>query len=200
MLQTALHTRTAEVLPLLKPLPYLLRGDDTAGPLDVLVSLSQPESRGQIRLRSADTTAVPAIDYGYLAAAKDRQRMRDAVRAAVALLTDPAFAAISAGLTGLGPADLDNDQSLDAWISQHLGTSLHTCGSAPFGPVHDPRAVVDAAGRVYGVSGLRVADTSILADVPSRGPAATAVLIGERVADLMLHDRARRADAPVPTS
>ncbi len=191
VLQTVLHTRTAEVLPLLKPLPYLLHGRDTAGPLEVLVSLAQPESRGQLRLRSADATARPAIDYSYLVAAGDRQRMRDAVRETAALLTDPAFESISAGLASLGRADLDTDHALDTWIGEHLGTSLHTCGSAPFGPEHDPRAVVNAAGQVYGVAGLRVADTSILADVPSRGPAATAVLIGERVAALMLDDRRR---------
>ena len=49
----------------------------------------------------------------------------------------------------------------------------------------DSQAVADQHGRVYGVEGLRVVDMSILPDVPSRGPAATAVMIGEKVADMM---------------
>jgi len=56
------------------------------------------------------------------------------------------------------------------------------------GPADDPATVVDQYGRVHGVTGLRVADTSILPDAPSRGPAATAVLIGGLVAHAMRHD------------
>ena len=48
------------------------------------------------------------------------------------------------------------------------------------GPDADPMAVVDQYCRVRGVEGLRVVDTSVLPTAPSRGPAATAVLIGER--------------------
>jgi choline dehydrogenase-like flavoprotein len=51
------------------------------------------------------------------------------------------------------------------------------------GPAGDPSAAVDAHGRVHGVNGLRVADTSIVPTAPLRGPAATAVLIGEVIAD-----------------
>ncbi len=57
------------------------------------------------------------------------------------------------------------------------------------GPADDPAAVVDQYGRVHGVTGVRVADTSILPSAPSRGPAATAILIGERMADFIQKDR-----------
>ena len=53
------------------------------------------------------------------------------------------------------------------------------------GPDGDPGAVVDQHLRVRGVEGLRVADTSVLPEVPTRGPAATAVMVGERAAELM---------------
>lgn len=59
------------------------------------------------------------------------------------------------------------------------------CGTVPMGPAGDQRAVVDPYGRVQGVAGLRVADTSILPTPPLRGPAAGAVLVGEVVADGM---------------
>tara|TARA_Y100001968_G_scaffold95694_1_gene85880 strand:- start:394 stop:552 length:159 start_codon:yes stop_codon:yes gene_type:complete len=48
--------------------------------------------------------------------------------------------------------------------------------------------VVDGAGRVHGIEGLRVADTSILPVVPARGPAASAVLVGEIIARAMRDD------------
>ncbi len=53
------------------------------------------------------------------------------------------------------------------------------------GPASDPRAVVDGAGRVRGIAGLRVGDTSLLPVVPSRGPAASAMAVGAVVADQM---------------
>jgi choline dehydrogenase len=92
------------------------------------------------------------------------------------LCTD-AFAAIFAGFVDL-PTRPD-DAALDRWIADHLGTAQHLSGTAPMG------SVVDQFGRVEGLRGLRVADLSILPTVPMRGPAATAVLIGERVADFI---------------
>ncbi|WP_281198651.1 GMC oxidoreductase [Streptomyces phaeochromogenes] len=69
-----------------------------------------------------------------------------------------------------------------------MGTAHHACGTAPMGPADDPAAIVDQYGRVHGLAGLRVADTSVLPEAPLRGPAATAVLIGELVAHAMRHD------------
>jgi choline dehydrogenase-like flavoprotein len=53
------------------------------------------------------------------------------------------------------------------------------------GPASDADAVVDQELRVRGVDGLRVADTSVFPTMPSRGPNATAMMIGERLADLL---------------
>jgi choline dehydrogenase len=75
-----------------------------------------------------------------------------------------------------------DDDSLDRWIRERLGTSLHASGTAPMGPDDDPNSVVDQFGRVHGISGLRIADTSILPATPRRGPAGTGVLIGEMIA------------------
>ncbi len=66
----------------------------------------------------------------------------------------------------------------------NLGTSMHPMGTAAMGADHDPSAVVDERCRVRGVDGLRVVDTSIVPVQLSRGPAATAVMVGERAAEL----------------
>jgi len=159
----------------------VVRGND----LVLLVAVQSERSRGTIRLRSSNPLDDPQIDYHYLADAADRARMRHAVRTAVALLRAHAFARLFDRLTELDDTVLDDDRRLDEWMLRHLGTAIHMCGSAPMGPEGDPGAVVDGHGRVHGVEGLRVADTSILPTTPSRGPAATAVLIGELVARAM---------------
>ena len=52
----------------------------------------------------------------------------------------------------------------------------------------DPHAVVDGAGRVAGVSGLRVADASIFPSIPRATPALPTVVIGERMADILIEE------------
>jgi choline dehydrogenase-like flavoprotein len=178
-----------ESLPLLKPLHYLLTGTSAASSdLTLLVAVQNAESRGRIRLSSADPADPPLIDYDYLASDTDRERMRTAVRRAAALVDSPAFAAVSAGLTNIDAATLSDDSALDAWMRTNLGTAIHLSGSARMGPPDDPGAVVDQHGRVRGVEGLRVADTSILPVVPRRGPALTAVLLGTRLAHFVATD------------
>ena len=147
--------------------------------LQLIVGLQEPEGRGSIVLESADPLHPPRIDYRYLESAADRLRMRHGVRTAVALLRTRAFAGLFDRLTELDDATLADDDALDGWMRTHLGTAIHMCGTAPLGDV------VDGHGRVRGVPGLRVADTSILPTVPSRGPFASAVLVGERIAELM---------------
>jgi choline dehydrogenase-like flavoprotein len=153
--------------------------------LQLIVALQQPEGRGSLELVSADPDDGPRIDYRYLETAGDRARMREGLRVAVGLLRSAAFTPLFDRLTELDDATLDDDDRLDEWARAHLGTAIHMCGTAPMGAAGSPGAVVDGHGRVHGVPGLRVADTSILPTVPSRGPAATAVLIGERMAEFV---------------
>jgi choline dehydrogenase-like flavoprotein len=136
------------------------------GDLHLMCALQQPDSRGVLDLDH--------ISYGYLRTEHDRRRLRHALRTGADLLR--------AGLgvrTEPGGDVLGNDRALDAWIAAHLTTAVHLCGSAGLG------RVVDTELRVLGVDGLRVADTSVLPTVPRRGPAATAVAIGEKAAALL---------------
>lgn len=177
------HTGDIEILQSLVPMAGLTGGHVTVpgAPLAFLVSVQSPRRTGRLLTRSADPAASPRISYGYLATPDDRRRLREAVRATAAVAMTRAFGEVAGALLTPGLATLDHDRTLDEWISQNLGTSHHTCGTVPMGP--DGRdAAVDQYGRVHGIRGLRVADTSILPTAPLRGPAATAVLIGELVA------------------
>jgi choline dehydrogenase-like flavoprotein len=155
------------------------------GDLSFLVSLQAASSRGQISLESADPGVQPRIDFNYLSTETDLRRMREAVRGAVRLLRSNAFNPIFQELTELTEPILQSDMLLNSWMRSHLGTAIHLCGTAKFGSPNSPDSVVDQYGRVHGVKGLRVADTSILPTAPTRGPAATAVLIGERMAEFI---------------
>ncbi|MFG2730381.1 mycofactocin system GMC family oxidoreductase MftG [Streptomyces canus] len=182
-----------EILQSLVPIAGLVGGTPAAPgggdltPLAFLVSVQSPRSSGRLRTRSADPATPPRIEYRYLRTPDDRRRLREVVRAAAALLSTRAFGEVCHGLLEPGPEVLEDDHALDRWISAHLGTSHHTCGTVPMGPAEDPDAAVDHYGRVHGIHGLRVADTSLLPTAPLRGPAATAVLIGELVAHAMRH-------------
>jgi len=177
-----------ELLPLLQPTAELLglsgpahgggagQGSADDGVLDLLVAAQAPASRGTVALASTDPSVPPAIDQRYLRDGGDRAVLRDGVRAAVRW-------ARAAGGTVLDPAqdvDLADDAALDAWVRSRLATAFHLAGSAPFGPGAD--AVVDPDGAVRGVRGLRVVDLSVLPAVPRRGPAATAIMLGELLA------------------
>lgn len=184
-------TGDLEILQSLVPMAGLVGGSVSVpgAPLSFLVSAQTPRQAGRMRIQSVGLATRPSIDYGYLGTPDDYRRIREAVRVTASLLDTPPLADISHGLLDPGPRILDDDRALDHWIRGHLGTAQHTCGTVPMGPANDPRhAAVDQFGRVHGVRGLRVADTSILPDAPHRGPAATAVLIGELIADAIRRD------------
>jgi choline dehydrogenase-like flavoprotein len=177
-----------EVLQSTLPAAVLTSGAPAADdePLPFFVSVHDPAARsGSLRLASADPAVPPAIDYGYLGTPEARGRMRQAVRLTADIVHAPGFAEVSAGLVGLDDATLRDHDALDDWVHGRLGTSIHLCATAPMGAADDPMAVVDGEGRVHGVAALRVADTSILPNAPIRGPAVSAILVGELIASAM---------------
>jgi choline dehydrogenase len=153
--------------------------------LYLAVALQQEDSRGRLTLTSADPSVRPRLEHRYLTEESDRRRLREGVRLAAELLRTSAFAPLVAERTGLPDDVLADDRELDRWTRRHLATAIHLAGTARMGPDDDPGAVLDQQLRVRGVEGLRVVDTSVMPRVTSRGPAATAVMIGERAADLM---------------
>jgi choline dehydrogenase len=176
-----------EVLPWLTPFSRIT-GGPTAEHEDELVvgvGLQRADSRGWLRLDGADPLRRPRLAYGYLTEQTDRRRLREGVRLAGELLRTRALSGLVAGRTSLPDDVLASDAGLDAWVRAHLTTAIHLAGTARMGPEGDPGAVVDQLLRVRGVAGLRVVDTSVMPRVTSRGPAATAVMLGERAAELI---------------
>ena len=184
-LSGVLHTETGlELLPWLTPFSRVTApeaGDDRT----IGVGLQRADSRGELTLRDGDPDGPPRLRYGYLRAEADRRLMRDGVRLAADLLRSRAFVVLGAERTDLPDDVLADDDDLDGWIRARLATAVHLSGTARMGPDTDRGAVVDQHLRVRGVDGLRVVDTSVLPTASSRGTAASAVLVGERAAELM---------------
>ncbi len=157
-------------------------------PLTVVAMQQASDAIGEISLASPDPLVPPRIVFNYLESELDRNRVRDATRVMARLVAHPAFASI--GVKRTAPADdvLASDALLDEWLVANLFTLFHTCGTCRMGKAGDPAAVVDDHGRLHGIEGLRIADLSIVPNVPRAATNATAFMLGERIADLFNED------------
>jgi choline dehydrogenase-like flavoprotein len=147
-------------------------------------TLGLPDGSGYVRLASADPRVQPSFHYGYLQDPNDRRRVREGLRLASRILASDAYTDVADYRIHPTDAILADDDALDLWIRQTVGTARHVSGTCKMGPDADPMAVVDQYCRVKGVQGLWVADASVMPRIPRSGGAhATVVMIGERVVD-----------------
>jgi choline dehydrogenase len=180
-------SRVRAARPLWGASAYALRAEVSGRhDLVMLCSLGVEESRGELRLSSADVADSPHIEFRYLSTEVDRSRMRGAVRGALAIMAQRDFQKLKPRMTSApAPSVARDDASLDQWINRKLGTAYHTTGTCKMGPECDDSAVVDQFGRVRGIDGLRIADISILPTITQRGTNLTAVMLGERFAEFL---------------
>ena len=147
-------------------------------------TLGLPDGSGYVRLASADPSVQPSFNYRYLQHPNDIRRVREGVRLAVRLLESGVYKDVADHRIHPTDAILANDDALDLWIRQTVGSARHVSGTCKMGPDADPMAVVDQYCKVRGVQGLWVADASVMPRIPRSGGAhATVIMIGERVVD-----------------
>jgi choline dehydrogenase-like flavoprotein len=187
-----------EVLSLLRPLGRMLGTDLADEHMSLLVSPLRRSARGTLELDPIDVTAPPHLRFHYAETAPERAGLRAAVRLAAELLDTVPLREVGARAEDPRLTLLD-DHELDEWVRAHLLTALHTCATTPMGTAPET-SVVDGRGAVHGVTGLHIADVGILPRTPTGGPAATAVLIGEVIADALTSARGDRAGSTASTS
>jgi choline dehydrogenase len=143
-----------------------------------------PDSRGWLRLASADPTAPPLINPRYLAEDSDVRRLLLGLRQARELSAAAAFA--EWGPREVLPGDhIQDEKGLRDFIARGASGFIHPVGTCKMGT--DDHAVVDPQLRVHGIEGLRVADASVIPTIPSVNTNPAAIMIGEKAADLVLH-------------
>jgi choline dehydrogenase len=144
----------------------------------------RPESRGEIRLASADPLAAPVIDPRYLASDYDRKILIDGIRRGREILAAAAFKPWL-GEERLPGAASQSDADIDAFIRATAETEYHPVGTCKMGS--DPMAVVDEQLRVRGIERLRVIDASIMPTIVSGNTNAPTIMIAEKAAEMVLH-------------
>jgi choline dehydrogenase len=147
----------------------------------------RPESKGHIHIAAADPKQPPAISFNFLSSPPDAELTVQAIRIARAVMTAPAMAPFQLSEAAPGADRTSDDEILD-WVKNAAETTYHPVGTCKMGS--DPMAVVDARLRVRGIEGLRVADASIMPTLTSGNTNAPSIMIGEKAADLVLHDAA----------
>jgi choline dehydrogenase-like flavoprotein len=145
------------------------------------VCLLQPDSRGRVQLTDRNPHSAPLIDPQFLSDPRDLQRLRDGVRQAQIILTQPALAAY--GKEWVASANARTDEQLDHWIRQHADSVYHPVGTCRMG--QDDMAVVDERLRVHGVPGLRVVDASVMPRIVSGNTNAPTIMVAEKAADMI---------------
>jgi choline dehydrogenase len=158
-------------------------------PIDAVgasVYSTRPASRGHVTLRSADPTESPRFQPNFLAHADDIKVMLSGVRKLREIFaTQPLASRVLSELMP-GSEKTTDDQLLD-FMRREGHCAFHPAGSCKMG--NDTLAVVDARLRVRGVTGLRVADASIMPTVTAGNTNAPSIMIGDKAADMILADR-----------
>lgn len=145
-----------------------------AGRVAVEVACMTPRSRGSVHVVSRDPHMAPSIDHDYLGDADghDLTVLRDGLVLANEILDHPELRSLLGGPV--------TDTSTDAAIRATVAHYYHPVGTCAMG--NGPDAVCDERGRVRGLTGVVVADASLMPTIPRANTNLPAVMVGEVIA------------------
>jgi choline dehydrogenase len=165
----------------LHAMPLMFHGEGLGPPMDhafsVFCGVVKPTSRGAVTLRTPVPLAQPRVSHNYLSTAEDRAGLIEAVRLSMQLAKLEPLTEVLRG-PFMVPAD-DSDAAIEGFIRGHAMTLYHPTSSCAIG------SVVDNELRVLGLEGLRVADASVLPEVPRGNTNAPTIMVAEKAADLI---------------
>ena len=169
-------------------LPIAVRYDGTAPAgghgYQVHIGPMYSNSRGSLKVVSADVRDKPAFTFNYLSTFEDKREWVEAISAARKILGQPAFAPYNGGEISPGPQVSTDEQVLD-WVRKDGETAYHPSCTCKMGT--DAMSVVDPLSmRVHGMAGLRVVDASVMPYVTNGNIYAPVMMVAEKAADLIL--------------
>jgi choline dehydrogenase len=151
------------------------------------------KSRGWVRLRSADPTDPPRIQFNYMSHPQDWIEMRACVRLTREIFAQHALDPYRGREIKPG-AECVSDEAIDAFVRDYVDTAYHPSCTCKMGSPGDPFAVVDPETRVIGVEALRVVDSSIMPAITNGNLNAPTIMLAEKAADMI------RGLDPLPAS
>jgi len=169
-------------------LPVAVRYDGTSPGgghgYQVHVGPMYADTRGSVKLKSADPLAKPALRFNYLSTEQDRSEWVEAIRCARKILNQPAFDEFSGGEISPGP-DIETDEEILAWVGHEGETAYHPSCTCKMGT--DERSVIDPKTmQVHGLDGLSIVDASAMPYITNGNIYAPTMMLAEKAADLIL--------------
>ncbi|KAE8354563.1 hypothetical protein BDV28DRAFT_147020 [Aspergillus coremiiformis] len=160
--------------------------DDGYERASILGIVITPTSRGNVTLKSADTSDLPIINPNWLDTQSD-QEVAVAIfkRIRQAFQSDAMAPAVIGDEVNPGP-HVQTDAQIMEYIKNSVMTLWHAVGTCKMGTSDDPMAVVDNEARVYGVEGVRVVDASAFPFLPPGHPQSTVYMLAEKISDAIL--------------
>jgi choline dehydrogenase len=144
--------------------------------------LLNPESRGEVTLASADPATLPLVQFNFMSAEGDRERLRKGFRFIRQFMATEAAQPLVKAELAPGP-QTQADEEVDTWLRASLISAGHPTSTCAMG------AVVDSELKVKGIAGLRVADASIMPNVIRGNTHAPTVVIADKAADMIRAER-----------
>ena len=144
----------------------------------------RPQSRSTIKLCSKDFHKPPKILPNLIGERDDMLRLISSLKTIINIFQSDPFSKYFKNL--IRPKNnFKSDQEIEEFIRKYAEGAYHSVGTCRMS--NDSLAVVDQELRVRGVSGLRVADASIMPIIPSGNTNAPSMMIGEKASDLILN-------------
>ena len=149
---------------------------------DLSAAILNPFSRGSVTISSANISDPPVINMGWLTDAADHEVAVAAFKRLRQAWGSPVLERWKVG-GEVNPGDgVETDEEILEWVKGNAIQIWHASGTCAMGKDKEKGAVVDWAGRVFGVGGLRVVDASALPFAMPGHPQATLYALAEKVA------------------
>ncbi len=166
----------------IEPLSFA-RPVEGAATFAIAAVVEQCESRGRVKLASADPAAAPRVEPRLCEAERDVARLAGGLRDAVAFAESKPLADLIERVLFPRPEPPLTDEAARTLCRRLATSGYHPCGTAKMGPASDPEAVVDQHGCAHAIEALVVADASIMPSVPRANTNLTCIMIGEKIGE-----------------